>query len=126
MQAKTEEFAAALLGWPVRTFEAAVPPEKLGWGWARFAFGGWKSLSWLDEKVLQHVVPRGFFYNVMITGVKPARPPWTAASGRRRVASPAPAPTGGARRRRRIDCRRVRDWPTSAGRVRISVTALHC
>ena len=24
-----------------------------------------------DEKVLRHVVPRGFFYNVMITGVKP-------------------------------------------------------
>ncbi len=32
VKAKTEEFAAALLGWPVRTFEAAVPPEKLGWG----------------------------------------------------------------------------------------------
>ena len=51
--------------------EAAVPPEKLGWGWGRFAFGGWKTLSWVDEKVLRHVVPRGFFYNVMITGVKP-------------------------------------------------------
>ena len=71
VHAATEEFAAALLGWPVRTFEAAVPPEKLGWGWGRFAFGGWKTLSWVDEKVLRHVVPRGFFYNVMITGVKP-------------------------------------------------------
>ncbi|KQU30612.1 MULTISPECIES: class I SAM-dependent methyltransferase [Nocardiaceae] len=71
VQAKTEEFAAALLGWPVRTFEAAVPAEKLGWGWARFAFNGWKSLSWLDENVLHHVVPRGYFYNVMITGTKP-------------------------------------------------------
>jgi ubiquinone/menaquinone biosynthesis C-methylase UbiE len=40
VRAITEEFAAALLGWPVRTFEAAVPPEKLGWGWAKFAFGG--------------------------------------------------------------------------------------
>ena len=71
VHAATEEFAAALLGWPVRTFEAAVPPEKLGWGWGRFAFTGWKTLSWVDEKVLRHVVPRGFFYNVMITGVKP-------------------------------------------------------
>ena len=26
----TEEFTAAMLGWPVRTFEAAVPPGKLG------------------------------------------------------------------------------------------------
>ena len=29
VQAKTEELAAALFGWPVRTFEAAVPQEKL-------------------------------------------------------------------------------------------------
>ncbi len=73
MKASSEEFAAALLGWPVRTFEAAVPAEKLGWGWARFAFGGWRTLSWVDEKVLRHVVPRSFFYNVMITGVKPGK-----------------------------------------------------
>ncbi|TFI43967.1 class I SAM-dependent methyltransferase [Rhodococcus sp. 1R11] len=72
VQANTEEFAAALLGWPVRTFEAAVPAGKLGWNWAKFAFNGWKTLSWVDEKVLQHVVPRGMFYNVMITGTKPA------------------------------------------------------
>ncbi|ORI18256.1 class I SAM-dependent methyltransferase [Rhodococcus sp. 1168] len=70
VQARTEEFAAALLGWPVRTFEAAVPADKLGWNWAKFAFGSWKTLSWLDEKVFTHVVPRGYFYNVMITGVK--------------------------------------------------------
>jgi hypothetical protein len=34
----TEEFTAAMLGWPVRAFEAAVPPGKLGWGWAMFAY----------------------------------------------------------------------------------------
>ena len=71
VRAATEELAAAFLGWPVRTFEAAVPAEKLGLGWARFAFGGWKKLSRLDEVVLAKVVPRKFFYNVMITGVKP-------------------------------------------------------
>lgn len=71
VQAVTEEFAAAMLGWPVRTFEAAVPQGKLGWGWARFAFGGYKRLTWLDENVLRRVVPRWFFYNVLITGVKP-------------------------------------------------------
>ncbi|OZG28604.1 SAM-dependent methyltransferase [Williamsia sp. 1138] len=67
----TEEFAAAMLGWPVRTFEAAVPPEKLGWGWARFAFGGWKRLTWVDENILRRVVPPKFFYNVIVTGTKP-------------------------------------------------------
>jgi len=71
-RAVTDEFAAALLGWPVRTFEAAVPPGKLGWGWARFAFGGWKALSWVDHRLLSRVLPREVFYNVAITGVKPA------------------------------------------------------
>ena len=71
-RAHCEEFAAALLGWPVRTFEAAVPAEKLGWGWARFAYNGWKTLSWVDENVLMKVLPRKVFYNVGITGVKPA------------------------------------------------------
>ena len=28
----TEEFTAAMLGWPVRTFESTVPPGKLGLG----------------------------------------------------------------------------------------------
>ncbi|GAB2646782.1 class I SAM-dependent methyltransferase [Gordonia jinhuaensis] len=69
----TEELAAAVLGWPVRTFEAAVPPEKLGWGWARFAFGGWKKLTWVDEKLLHRVVPQKFFYNIVITGTKPSQ-----------------------------------------------------
>ncbi|MGV9825201.1 MULTISPECIES: class I SAM-dependent methyltransferase [unclassified Gordonia (in: high G+C Gram-positive bacteria)] len=67
----TEELAAAMLGWPVRTFEAAVPPDKLGWGWARFAFGGWKRMTWLDEHVLRKVVPPKYFYNVVVTGTKP-------------------------------------------------------
>ncbi|MFD1051577.1 SAM-dependent methyltransferase, partial [Kibdelosporangium lantanae] len=69
-EAKTEEFAAALFGWPVRTFEAAVPPEKLTWGWRMFAYRAWQRLSWVDENLLRGVVPREFFYNVMITGTK--------------------------------------------------------
>jgi hypothetical protein len=56
----------------VRTFESTVPPGKLGWGWARFAFGGWKTLSWVDANIWRRVAPKGWFYNVMITGVKPS------------------------------------------------------
>jgi len=66
----TEEFTAAMLGWPVRTFEAAVPPGKLGMRWALFAFHGWLTLSWLDRHVLSRVVPRAWFYNALITGTK--------------------------------------------------------
>ncbi|WP_278315275.1 class I SAM-dependent methyltransferase [Lolliginicoccus levis] len=71
VKARTEEFAAALFGWPIRTFEAAVPADKLSMQWRLFAYEAWKKLSWLDETVMRRVVPRGFFYNAMITGVKP-------------------------------------------------------
>ncbi len=64
----TEEFTAAMLGWPVRTFEAAVPPGKLGMRWAMFAYRGWQRMSWLDRHVLARVVPRSWFYNAVITG----------------------------------------------------------
>ena len=67
----TEELTASWFGWPVRTFEAAVKPGALGWGWARFAYTGWLRLSWLDENVLSKVVPAELFYNVCVTGTKP-------------------------------------------------------
>jgi ubiquinone/menaquinone biosynthesis C-methylase UbiE len=69
VRTQTEELTAAFLGWPVRTFEAAVRPGALGWGWAMFAYGSWKRLSAVD-RVLSRVVPAQFFYNVGITGVK--------------------------------------------------------
>jgi hypothetical protein len=60
-----------LFGWPVRTFEAAVPQEKLTFGWRMFAYRAWQGLSWVDENILRGVMPRELFYNVMITGIKP-------------------------------------------------------
>jgi SAM-dependent methyltransferase len=70
VHAHTEELAAALFGWPVRTFEAAVPQEKLTLGWRLFAYKAWLRLTWLDENVLRRVAPRDLFYNVLITGTK--------------------------------------------------------
>jgi SAM-dependent methyltransferase len=72
VRASTEELSAALFGWPVRTFEAAVHREKLGFGWAMFAFRTWQRLTWLDNTVLSRVIPRSLFYNVLITGTKKA------------------------------------------------------
>jgi len=68
----TTEFTAAMLGWPLRTVEATVPPGRLGWGWAKFAFSSWIALSWVDDNLWRRVVPKGWFYNVMVTGVKPS------------------------------------------------------
>jgi ubiquinone/menaquinone biosynthesis C-methylase UbiE len=68
---RTEELTAAWFGWPVRTFECAVPRERLGFGWANFAFRSWRMLSAVDAKLLSRVVPDGLFYNALVTGVKP-------------------------------------------------------
>jgi SAM-dependent methyltransferase len=72
VETATVEFTAAMMGWPLRTFEYTVPPGRLGWGWAHFAFTSWKTLSWVDANLWRRVVPKGWFYNVMITGVKPS------------------------------------------------------
>ncbi|WP_199433486.1 class I SAM-dependent methyltransferase [Qaidamihabitans albus] len=74
VRAVTEEFSAALLGWPIRTVEAAVPQERLTLRWRLFAYYAWLRLSALDKKVLARILPRELFYNVMITGTKPAAP----------------------------------------------------
>lgn len=67
---RTDELIAAWFGWPVRTFEAAVPSGKLGMRWANFALHSWRILHAFDERVLSRVVPAGLFYNVEITGLK--------------------------------------------------------
>jgi ubiquinone/menaquinone biosynthesis C-methylase UbiE len=70
VETKCEELTAAWFGWPVRTFEAAVPRERLGFRWANFAMKGWQRLSTVD-RALARVVPKGLYYNVEITGLKP-------------------------------------------------------
>jgi ubiquinone/menaquinone biosynthesis C-methylase UbiE len=66
----TEELTAAFLGWPVRTFEAAVNPQRLGLRWAMFAYRSWQRLSAVD-RVLAHALPQQLFYNVLLTGTRP-------------------------------------------------------
>lgn len=70
----TEEFTAAWFGWPVRTFECAVNPARLGMRWARFAYHSWQRLAAFDERVVRRVVPKSLFYNALVTGVKPDGP----------------------------------------------------
>jgi ubiquinone/menaquinone biosynthesis C-methylase UbiE len=65
----TSELLASWFGWPVRTFECAVPAERLGLRWATFAYRGWQRLSAVDAR-LEGLVPAGLFYNAEVTGVK--------------------------------------------------------
>lgn len=65
-----EELIAAMIGWPVRTFEAAVNPDRLGLPWAMAAYRTWQRASAVD-RVLNRVLPDDLFYNVSVTGVRP-------------------------------------------------------
>lgn len=65
----TTELTASWLGWPIRTFECAVPKDKLGARWAAFAYSSWLRLSALDRR-LEGIVAPGLFYNAELTGVK--------------------------------------------------------
>jgi ubiquinone/menaquinone biosynthesis C-methylase UbiE len=67
----TAELLAAWWGWPVRTFEAAVPDARLGMRWRMFAYRAWLALSRVD-RLLDRVVPDELFYNVSVTARKPA------------------------------------------------------
>ena len=66
-----EELTAAWAGWPIRTVEYAVNPERLGTRWKFFAYNTWRRLTWVDETVMRRVVPKAFFYNALVTGTKP-------------------------------------------------------
>ncbi|MGA7688069.1 MAG: methyltransferase domain-containing protein [Jiangellales bacterium] len=66
----TEELTASWFGWPARTLEYAVRPDRLGRRWAQFSYTSWQRLSALD-RLLTKVVPDKLFYNVSVMGVKP-------------------------------------------------------
>lgn len=66
----TEELTAAWFGWPVRTFECAVQPGRLGLRWAMFAYRSWQRLSALDRAVARFV-PDELYYNMSVSGRRP-------------------------------------------------------
>lgn len=70
VRTETEELTAAFFGWPARTFEVAVNPDRLGLRWATFAYRSWQRLSAVD-RALSRVVPQRLFYNVLVTGTRP-------------------------------------------------------
>lgn len=71
VRAATVEATAAWFGWPVRTVEAAIHPDRVGWGWAQVAYRGWLAGEALD-RFLAPVLPDDWHYAVALTGRKPA------------------------------------------------------
>jgi SAM-dependent methyltransferase len=67
-----EELLANAWGWGLRTVEASAEPESVSWKWRNFAFRSYIALQKVDTSVLEPRLPAELFYNLLVSGRKPA------------------------------------------------------
>ena len=67
-----EELLANAWGWGLRTVESSAEPESIPFRWRRFAFSSYIALQKLDTSVLEPRLPAELFYNLLVSGRKPA------------------------------------------------------
>jgi ubiquinone/menaquinone biosynthesis C-methylase UbiE len=67
-----EELAASLFGWTNRALEATAEPDDVPWLWRQYAFRGYLALQQLDRHVLEGRLPAALFYNLLLSGRRPA------------------------------------------------------
>jgi len=67
-----EELLSNAWGWGLRTVESTAEPESISFGWRRFAFRSYIALQKVDAKVLEPHLPAELFYNLLVSGRKPA------------------------------------------------------
>jgi ubiquinone/menaquinone biosynthesis C-methylase UbiE len=67
-----EELLANAWGWSLRTVEASAEPESVSWRWRNFAFQSYLALQAVDARLLERVLPAELFYNLLVSGRKPA------------------------------------------------------
>lgn len=72
VRVRGEELLANWFGWANRTFEASAAPESIPWAWRQYAYRGYLLLQQVDTRLLEPRCPARVFYNLMITGSKPA------------------------------------------------------
>jgi ubiquinone/menaquinone biosynthesis C-methylase UbiE len=67
-----EELLANAWGWGLRTVESTAEPESVSWGWRSFAFRSYIALQKVDSRLLEPHLPAELFYNLLVSGRKPA------------------------------------------------------
>ena len=67
-----EELLANAWGWGLRTVESTAEPESVSFGWRRFAFNSYIALQKVDTRLLEPRLPAELFYNLLLSGRKPA------------------------------------------------------
>jgi ubiquinone/menaquinone biosynthesis C-methylase UbiE len=67
-----EELLANAWGWGLRTVESSAEPDSVPWGWRSFAFRSYIALQKVDTRFLEPHLPAELFYNLLVSGRKPA------------------------------------------------------
>jgi len=67
-----EELLSNAWGWGLRTVESSAEPDSVPFGWRRFAFQSYIALQKVDTGVLEPHLPAELFYNLLVSGRKPA------------------------------------------------------
>jgi ubiquinone/menaquinone biosynthesis C-methylase UbiE len=67
-----EELLANAWGWGLRTVESTAEPESVSWKWRSFAFRSYIALQKVDSRLLEPRLPAELFYNLLVSGRKPA------------------------------------------------------
>jgi SAM-dependent methyltransferase len=72
VKVRGEELLANWFGWANRTLESSAEPASIPWAWRQYAYRGYLLLQRVDTALLEPRFPARVFYNLMITGTKPA------------------------------------------------------
>ncbi len=67
-----EELLSNAWGWGLRTVESSAEPESVPLRWRRFAFRSYIALQKVDARLLEPHLPAELFYNLLVSGRKPA------------------------------------------------------
>jgi ubiquinone/menaquinone biosynthesis C-methylase UbiE len=67
-----EELLSNAWGWGLRTVESSAEPDSVPLRWRRFAFRSYIALQKVDTKLLEPHLPAELFYNLLVSGRKPA------------------------------------------------------
>ena len=71
VRTETEELAAGVFGWSVRTVESLMRPDLKSARWAAFAYRTWLRLYRLDQTTLYRWVPKRAFYDMLLYAERP-------------------------------------------------------
>lgn len=72
VRVRGEELVANLFGWCNRVLEASAEPADVPMLWRRYAYHGYLALQQVDARLLEPRLPAELFYNLMVSGRRPA------------------------------------------------------